>query len=387
MSLVAKKQKIAIVYKYIPQYRKEFFIKLKEKLSHENIELRLIYGQPGKDFSQKKDEVDFDWGIKIHNFILEIFGKSFYWQPIFSHLGDVDLVIVEQASRLLVNYPLLLLSILKAQKMAFWGHGRNFQSTKKDHISEWIKKQTSNRADWYFAYTQKSADIVHRSGYPYDRITVVQNAIDTEKLRQLYDCISTEEINNFKNGLNLNSKYIGLYVGGMYPNKELAFLLKACELLRSRIPDFQMLFVGSGVDSYLVEESAKKNDWIRYIGPKFDKDKVLCFKAANVFLMPGVVGLAILDCFAMELPLITTERFDHGPEIDYLTDRFNGLMVPASHDPQAFADAVCNIFFDNNLMEKLKEGCKRSTDMYTVEKMVNNFADGIVNAVNYEKIN
>lgn len=376
-----KKQQVAIVYKYIPQYRREFYTKLKQELARENIELKLIYGQPSKEDAIKGDEVDLSWGIKIHNSSLKIFGKDIYWQPVLSHIADVDLVIVEQASKLLVNYLLLILSILKIKRMAFWGHGKNFQSRGANYVGEWIKRKLSTRAHWFFAYTQKSADIVHDLGYPYDRITVVQNAIDTHKLRQMYDCIAANEINSFKNSLGLKSNHIGLYAGGMYPEKELGFLLRACELIKLRIPDFEILFIGSGVDAYLVEKSAEHNDWIHYLGPRFDHDKALCFAVAQIFLMPGLVGLAILDCFAMKLPLVTTQIPNHSPEIDYLIDGVNGLMVTDSPDPQKYADVVCDLLTDKNLMNRLIAGCKSSAEIYTIEKMAGNFATGVVKAL------
>lgn len=374
-------KKVAIVYKYIPQYRREFYTKLKQALAHENIELRVIYGQPGKEDSIKGDMVDLSWGIKIHNTVLHFFGKDIYWQPILSHIGDVDLVIVEQASKLLVNYLLLLLSILGIKRMALWGHGKNFQVTQANHIGEWIKSKLSNRAHWFFAYTRQSADIVHNLGYSYDRITVVQNAIDTRKLRQLYDCITANEIDSFKNGLGLRSNHIGLFAGAMYPEKELGFLLRACELIRLEIPDFEMLFIGSGVDACLVEKSAEQNDWIHYLGPRFDKEKVLCFAIADLFLMPGAVGLAILDCFALELPLVTSQRPDHGPEIDYLIDGVNGILVSDLLEPQKYADVVCDLLNDKNQRNKLIAGCKCSAENYTIEQMVSNFAEGVVQAL------
>src|SRR5690242_9872256 len=101
-----KKARVAIVYKSLPQYRRRFFELLKLKLDEIGIDLILIYGQAGKKDSTKKDTVDISWATRINNKIFYIGPQEFYWQPCLHLLKEVDLVIVEQASRLLVNYVL-----------------------------------------------------------------------------------------------------------------------------------------------------------------------------------------------------------------------------------------------------------------------------------------
>src|SRR6266496_1735412 len=122
------KLKIAIIYKYIPQYRRRFFEILKERLSQMGIELILIYGQAGLVDSKKKDAVDLEWGTYIPSKIFTIAHHEFYWQPVLSAIKGVDLVIVEQANKLLVNNLLILQNIVGITKLAYWGHGRSFQA-------------------------------------------------------------------------------------------------------------------------------------------------------------------------------------------------------------------------------------------------------------------
>ena len=57
------------------------------------------------------------------------------------------------------------------------------------------------------------------------------------------------------------------------------------------MPDFEMLFVGSGPDRTWVEEAVARNPWMHYVGPVFDDDKVPYFRLAKLALMPGRVGL------------------------------------------------------------------------------------------------
>ena len=93
----------------------------------------------------------------------------------------------------------------------------------------------------------------------------------------------------------------------------LKFLLEACALVRAEVPDFEMIFVGSGADAGLVSQAARRHDWIHYVGPKFGRELVPYFMASKLLLMPGLVGLVVLDSFACEVPLVTTNVAYHSP--------------------------------------------------------------------------
>ena len=213
------------------------------------------------------------------------------------------------------------------------------------------------------------------SGFPENKITVVQNAIDTKKLSNVYEQIGQSELEKLKQQLNLNSGHTGIFCGGMYKEKSLDFLLAACDLIKREIPKFHVLFIGDGPDSVKILNASKSRRWIHFIGPKFDTDRVIYFKLSDLFLMPGLVGLGILDSFTLQTPIITTNYPFHSPAIQYLENNKNGLLV--SHDVSEYANAVVKVFKDKNLLEQLKEGGKKSAQQYTLGKMVSNMADGI----------
>ena len=67
----------------------------------------MIYGKLNNEHHSKGDEVDLDWAHYAPNIIFRFFGFELYWQPVMKYLKDVDLVIVEQANKLLINYILM----------------------------------------------------------------------------------------------------------------------------------------------------------------------------------------------------------------------------------------------------------------------------------------
>jgi len=141
-----------------------------------------------------------------------------------------------------------------------------------------------------------------------------------------------------------------------------------------------MIFLGAGPEEDKIKCAAEELKWCHYIGPKFNNDKVPFFKLADVFFMPGLVGLAILDSFAMQTPIITTNYQYHSPEIEYLENGINGLMV--ENDIEIYSNSVVYLLMDDKRLKKLKGNCKESAGKYTIENMVKNFHDGIIKALN-----
>ena len=368
-------KKVLILYKFLPQYRVEFFEKLRVALLEEGVELNLIYGKLKNQDSKKNDERDLPWANYRENKIIKLGSTELLWQPSLDKAKAADLVIVEQANKLLVNYVLILLSKLSPLKFAFWGHGMDMQNNPKS-LKNRFKYFFVTHSDYWFAYTQGVKKLLVGKGVSEEKITVVDNAIDTLTLKSQYDEYSQTELSRLKNDLTIESENIALYCGGIYSNKRIDFLLEAAQLIRIAVPDFNLLFVGAGADQYKVEEAAKQNDWVHYIGPKFGRERVAYFKMSKLFLMPGLVGLAILDSFATQTPMVTTQYPFHSPEIEYLKNNENGLM--AEDDIASYVKEVIELLTNENALERLKAGCLESSTLYSTESMVQNFKNGVV---------
>lgn len=366
---------ITIVQRVLPHYRIPFFTKLKEDLRASGIEMKLIYGQEFPGAVPKTVPIDEPWALKIQNSYFTLMNTELVWQPSLQHLNGSDLIIFEQANRLLLNYLLLGRLVGNGAKIAYWGHGKNFQTKCSGGIKERFKKRLMDKVDWWFAYTDLTATILKAEGYPEARLSVVRNSIDTENM--IVDCESVNEemLLDVKRSLALESDNIGVYCGGMNADKKLDFLIEACTLVREHIADFQMVFVGDGPLQQLVFDSCEKHPWMHHVGPKFGREKAMYLKLAKAILMPGPVGLVVLDSFVSGVPLITTNIASHGPEIDYLEDGVNGLL--AANDVDTYARVVAGFLNTPQQQEKLRQGCAISSNVYTIDNMVANFSSGV----------
>jgi glycosyltransferase involved in cell wall biosynthesis len=167
----------------------------------------------------------------------------------------------------------------------------------------------------------------------------------------------------------------------MYPDKRMGFLIEACLRIRRLIPDFLMFFVGTGPDAPMVKQFCEERPWALYFGPLFGREKVKVCMLARLLLMPGAVGLAILDAFAMRMPIVTTDFGFHGPEIDYLENGHNGVMIAPATDIDRYASAVAELLTNRERLGEMADNCGHSASRLTIENMASQCLDGILRAL------
>jgi glycosyltransferase involved in cell wall biosynthesis len=243
-------------------------------------------------------------------------------------------------------------------------------------LAEWIKDQFFTKVDWWFAYTATIADYLRRKGMPADRITTVQNATDTTELRRLMNSISEEEVAEAKIALTGSANaQIGFYCGMMQKIKSIPFLIETARLVKRRCPEFHLVLIGSGPERAWLEKAIADDDWIHYLGSKYGRESALYYRMADLFLLGGTAGLAVVDSFAAGLPLLATELPTHPPEISYIENGRNGLLAP--HDATAFGEAIAATLSSHATMARLRAGALESSTQYTMEAMVDNYVNGV----------
>lgn len=369
--------KVTIIYRTIPQYRVEFYNLLKAGLEKKGIQLELIYGN--NPFKGRNDEVHSEWATYKKNFTLNIYRLYIIWQPCFKEVQSSDLVIVEQANKLLFNYYLILRKIFKKKKFAFWGHGLNMQISKRNIFNR-FKLTYINRATWWFAYTEGIKTFLMNHGVNKEKITVVQNSIDTKSLNELYQSISEKEVNDLKvkHGIESGEKVL-IFCGALSKEKNIQFLLKAADALKAKGYEFKLIIIGDGPLRSIVVKAMPERPWLIYTGSQFGKNKALYFKISDIFLLPGAVGLGILDSFAFETPLVTMDFKFHGPEYEYIDNNYNAII---SHGNLAdYVKEVENLLNNPAKINELKKTARVMIKKYNVEVMVNNFIEGIEKAL------
>jgi glycosyltransferase involved in cell wall biosynthesis len=375
--------RVLIVQSNTKRYRVPFLTGLHADLQKKGVDLIVAYSPPNRAHAARRDEADLPntFGLKVKGHWM--FDRILY-QNVWKEIWRADLVIVGPESKFLINPALLLFSAFKLKKVAFWGLGPNMHPDKIE-ISERIKEKLVNKVDWWFAYTPSVKEYLQRQGVPAERITNVQNATDTNKLRSLMSSIGEEEAASVKQQLTgISDSKIGFYCGLIGGIKEIPLLLDAARRVKQRCPEFHLFIVGEGPDRRWLESAVRNEPWIHYMGSKYGRESALFYKIAHVFLLAGTAGLAVVDSFAAGLPMIATELNTHPPEITYLRNGENSILAP--HNPKGFGDAITKVLTSPELMEKLRQGAIADGLKYTIEAMVENFSQGITRCLTYYNI-
>lgn len=377
-------KQVLVIESQINQYRLPFYTLLHKALAEQDMQLAVAYSNPNSEEQLKNDTCDLplEFGRKVPGYWF-CRGKVLL-QPLLRAALRADLVIVEQANKFVLNHLLLALSRLGLKRVAFWGLGENRQ-TGQIRISEWYRRKSLNWVAWWFAYTRSSADYLKGQGVPEERVTIVQNAVDTRQLQTQIASFSDSQVRETKKQLGIGPRDpVGIYCGMLHPVKSIPFLLESVGRIREKLLAFHLIVVGGGAGLASLQEYALQHPWLHVPGPLFGAEKALMFRIADLGMQPGRVGLVILDCFAAGLPLLTTQIPIHGPEIDYLENEINGLMT--EHDTARFAEATVAVLQDGARLERLRSGSRSAASKYSIEAMVNNYCDGIIRCLQIRKV-
>lgn len=363
---------VAFVQRRLPHYRVPLLQAMRTRLAARGIALRFLHGAAAPDEQSRHDAGTLAWAEPLPARYWA--GGRVVWQPFLHRVADCALVIVSQENKLVHNV-LALADPRRRAALAFFGHGRNLQADAPRSAREWFKRQTTRRADWWYAYTQGSADIVAAAGYPRERITVVDNAIDTTALRE---AIARAR----EHGTAANRRALGLpehgplvaFIGSLHADRRVPRLVDLAAGLRRARPDVHVAVAGDGPLRALVDAAAiPAGGALHGLGAVDDARKATLLAACDLVLNPGAVGLGVLDAFAAGVPMVTVADAHHGPEVAYVDHGRNGLVVPDAE----LLPAVLRLLGDDAERERLGAGAMAAGHTLTIERMSERFCAGI----------
>lgn len=369
----ARLPSVLVVQRRLPHYRMAFFEALRTALAERGFTLNLAVGDATPAEASRSDAGHLPWALPAP--CRYWLGGRLCWQRALPWVRQADLVVLTQENKLLLNWWLLMWRRSRP-RVALWGHGRDFQTRSRfSGLMHRLKAWLSRRADWWFAYTAMSARTVHDFGFDNERITTLNNAVDTLALRRSVHSARKSGRAAVRATLCLGNGPLGLYLGSLYTDKKVDMLLLAARNVRARLPDFELVVAGAGPEQQALQASAVAQPWIHFVGQAQGDLKQRLLASADVMLCPGAAGLGVVESFAAGLPLVVGNTHNHGPEIEYLRHGENGMFAPAT--PSAYAQAVVELLTDPALMAKLRQGCDSSAEQYTQEAMVQHFCEGV----------
>lgn len=162
-------------------------------------------------------------------------------------------------------------------------------------------------------------------------------------------------------------------VGRFEKRKRLDHLIAALRLMDRR--DVGLILIGPDSDGLLkgIEDAN-----IHWLGEIYGNERFDLLSSADVYCLPGAVGLSIVDAFHCGLPFVTEEG-DESAEIAYLKPGENGLVVPRGDVP-ALAAALKRLLDDDGLRARYSSAARQQAlGSASVERM----GEGFVRALRF----
>ena len=160
-------------------------------------------------------------------------------------------------------------------------------------------------------------------------------------------------------------------VGRIQKRKRLEHLLEAFRYMNRG--DIGLILVGPDPDAILKGFIA---DNIYKLGALYGNDKFDILTAADVYCLPGAVGLSIVDAFHCGLPFVT-EDGDESAEIMYLRDGVNGFVTPKGHT-HILAERLLKLIDNDDLREAFGSAARREiAENGNVSMMCKGFRDAL----------
>jgi len=373
-------KRVAFLLEWLPEYRVQFFEGLRATLHDDGIDLEVLYANPGAEVAGHRDARSLAWGTTAESRYVRVGQRHVVLQDWRQLDGHLDLIVVNEGARLLSNYVLLTRQATGGTRVAFWGHGANLDNVTRRPGTELFKKVLYRWPGWWFAYTDGSLDRLVKAGYPRERATVVYNSTSSERLRRDVATAAEEEI-ALRSELLLGKRRVGLFLGSLRETRRLPFLLEASDRIVEEVPDFVLVIAGEGRERGHIESLARERLHVVLTGRVDGMRKAALLRAAEVMLLPGHIGLNLVDGFAADLPTLTTAVPRHAPEVEYLDNGVNGLILPADSSPTEYAAAVAGVLGQGPQLQTLSRGARETGRIYTEENMVERFANGIRAAI------
>lgn len=162
-----------------------------------------------------------------------------------------------------------------------------------------------------------------------------------------------------------------IFIGRVQKRKRLDHLVAAHA--RMDRPDIGLIFAGPDTDNLLKSVDGQN---IYKVGPVYERKKFDLLSAADVFCLPGAVGLSIVDAFFCGLPVVTEEG-DESAEMMYLKDGENGFVVPRG-DVAEMASKLLLLLDDSLLRRRFSEQARSEiAENGHIDKLCAGFRDAL----------
>ena len=173
---------------------------------------------------------------------------------------------------------------------------------------------------------------------------------------------------------NIQTRKNIICMGRFQKRKRIDQLLAAMRQMNR--PDVGLILVGPDVEGVLENVTGPN---IYKLGPIYDDRRFDLLSAADVYCLPGAVGLSIVDAFHCGVPFVTEEG-DESAEIGYLKHGENGFEVPRGNVSE-LAKSLLMLLDNQELRARFSAAARREAAVNaSIDQLCEGFAQALCHA-------
>jgi len=233
------------------------------------------------------------------------------------------------------------------------------------------------------AYNSRAKDYyVNNYSAEADRIWVASNVVDTDKVIADRERFSAS-IDAKRTELGLDGCFTMLFVGAIDPAKKLGVLISCFARIKKEFSaPIKLLIVGDGVIREQMESLCKElnvADSVVFVGKQIAEVN-LYFMLGDVFVMPGLGGLAISQAMAHGMPVISAPA--DGTEKDLIKHGESGYLLSQHASEDEICDHLSQLIRDDSARQAMGQSAKkRIDDQFNINRTVGVFYEAICSAI------
>lgn len=234
-----------------------------------------------------------------------------------------------------------------------------------------IEALSNNAAAMIMVPTHSIAKLlIERQNIDAGKVKVIPYGFDERK----FTVPSDTEVNELRDELNLNGKFVVGNFSKLIPEKGLCYLIGAAAKLRLIIPNLLIFIAGEGHHKTALERQVSDlglEDTIKFIG--FRRDAMILMRTVDVIVQTSLqeaFGQVIVEAMWMKTPIVTTNV---GIAPDIIETGVNGILI-AKSDENSIVEAIKKLADDPFLGQKLADnGQKFVKDNLAMEKVIKTY--------------
>lgn len=223
-----------------------------------------------------------------------------------------------------LNILIFLFKVIFRFKLVAYTHPPKI---KNRALSKWVCYQIDKISyklyDIVVFYTKGSMEVAIKGGYiKKEKAFYANNTLDTELIWS-----------NYQFEINASHDKVLLFIGRLIPNKRLEDLFKYFHRIKGRIGGLKLIIIGDGPENYIVKKHLDEEgvSWLGGMTKEEEISKIM--KKVHAVFIPGHTGLAIVHAFCYGKPFVASADYqNHPPEIEYLRDGYNGIILNSSFE-------------------------------------------------------